>query len=202
MTKYKYKNNASTIIIVMYSTNLCFIENHHDKITTELVEIVMDQSLPKFIKTRNNTLLSGIDTKTLMIELQKPYRRQVHHFFGNIYLYYVIDNQYYVDINHIITILTNQYKIHRFILNNYFKHISRTIYTVDSTNGQVMRRDLVNVNILMKMTIQNECEFSKIFRLELVIYFITLYILMFYAYLLFWCYILTNNINFTIKNDN
>ena len=179
----------------MYSTNLCFIENYHDKITTQLVETTMDQALPKFVKTKSDTLLSGTNLTTLMIELQKPFQRQIHQFFKNIYLYYIIDNQYYVDINHIITILTDQYTTHRFILNNYFKHISRTIYTIDTTNDQIIRRDLVNSDVLIKMMTQNNNEFSKIFRLELIIYFITLYILMCYAYVSFCCYIFTDVIN-------
>ncbi|XWV24751.1 hypothetical protein QJ856_gp1032 [Tupanvirus deep ocean] len=164
----------------------CCSNAYNDSITS-LVEMTMDQNLPLFVHNDSNVILSNLNDDNIAWELQRPFKRQVHTFFNNIYLFYVINNKYYCDINHIITNLITTQKEHQEIHHDFSEYIDKCIWT-QSLSGRITRRNLIDFITVGKMATKYDCEFSKYFLLEFVICLMILYVLIYLFFFMIFYY--------------
>jgi hypothetical protein len=146
------------------------------------IETIMDEQIPIFIRNKNNEIAANINISNIYTDLDRHISRKIFMYYSNTYLYYIIDNKYYVDISHIISNLINYSGDYNKIFNDFSEYICHSIWTIKQDCTYV-RRELIDLNTMGRLILKFNTEFSKIFRHECMIYLIFFQYFLFYYFL-------------------
>ena len=131
-----------------------------DPTIVNIVENMMDAYLQLFLDS--NRALSNSPCQ--------PIHKNIYMFDANVFLQYIIDGKYYVDINHIITCLTDSYDCYH---QTYADFRDKIVIAPQS------RREFIDMYTMAQIIFRFDGEFTRIFRQEC-IYFIVWYLIILY----------------------
>lgn len=134
-----------------------------------LLETFLDNQVPLFISNKNNEMFSNINNESD----KKNIVKKVSKFDSNIYLYYYVDKKYYVDINHIISNLTNNDEEYKNVFREFSEYICQSIWT-PKENGKFIKRELIDLQTMGRIILKFNGKFSSLFMYECMFHLIFL----------------------------
>jgi len=96
-------------------------------------------------------------------------------FFSNIYLYYHLNDQIYVDIEHIVSNLVSTEQQKNQIMRNY-RDLIRHQFLVMSSNGRANQRNLIDIETMARIILSFNNPMSRRFLLECKFYLMIIYV--------------------------
>lgn len=137
-----------------------------------VVENYLDKKIPKSILCGINTSAKN-DPIVFYEDLLNPIRKSAYIFLTNYYVYYQCNNEYYIDINHIIATVTDNEIEHIRIYQKYKQYIKTSIWDIRYDNF-ISKRELIDVDTFYSIVLSSNNEFSQIYYFEYVFYVILL----------------------------
>jgi hypothetical protein len=160
-----------------------------DMDTISLIEAIYDYYTPSFVQIVTDNIHNNIRFSDILFDLFRPMKKCIFAFGTNIYLYYKINNKYYMDMNHLILNLVDSAN-HANCFHMHSNKICHFIWTT-GFNGKIIRRPLIDMKNIGQIILSTNGEFSNLFRQECMVFIIILQILF---YCLFFLYILCNRL--------
>lgn len=155
------------------------MEHISDLNTISLIETKMDNCIPLFVIEKNNIISKIIGITTIFFDPNRDIIRNMYQFHNNTYLYYVIDGKYYVDINHILSKLTDNHDIYKNTFREFSEFISLSMW-MKKENNEYILRELIDVPTMARLILKFNGEFSSTFRYECMMYLIFIYCLIYF----------------------
>ncbi|BCS83335.1 hypothetical protein QLL95_gp0788 [Cotonvirus japonicus] len=169
------------------------IEIIQDKIIIHHEENLMDDMCPDFIRKTSNKLASNINTNNIIYDFNIKCDKLVYVFNTNTYIYYKINDKWYVDLNHILSNMNLSDDKFIYYNNKFFNYTKICIWMIKN-NGTYILRDLLNLESMCAIILSFDCEFSRNFKLECINYFMAIYTVYCYLfYIILTYYSIINN---------
>lgn len=155
--------------------NILYIKNNP---ILEEIETYLDDMVSEFANVRTNYADKLVNAENIKLDLilQLAPKKSVFIFHSSYLFYYQFDNKLYVDIDHIISALVksanldddNYYKLFR----NFSYKICFSCWVKSNGTCGYKKRDLIDIITAAKMITSVDCDFSKMFLLQCVLYMI------------------------------
>lgn len=143
----------------------------------------LDQCIPEFIKNIYQEIIWDTPVRNLRHMKFSVYQKKVHIFGTNVYLLFVHENEYYVDIHHILSKMTLDEEIYEKIFGQFSELIQDTIFDI-TEKGEITVRELIKYSDMGKIILSQNCNYSIQYRYECILMIILIRILLFYFLLI------------------
>lgn len=90
-------------------------------------------------------------------------------FQSNKYVYYNYQNQWYVDIHHILSQMVLSSKEYIRLLQDFYCIVKKEIFDT-TTSGKLIKRGLIDFGVVWQILRQSHCHFAEVFRLECLVH--------------------------------
>lgn len=144
-----------------------------------IAEAYLDNLIPQDILTAVDQLILNLNINNIYYDLIYPISKSVSIFGSNCYVYYIINNKYYVDINHIISCMTTSADQYKELFYNYSEYIYTSIWDI-GLHGKPFYRELIDLNTMGRLILSYNCLFSQLFIYECLLYLFIIRILKIY----------------------
>lgn len=152
---------------------MSIVKFNNNNLVASLIEHELDKNIPNFVPSLFENVIANI--------LQTPPKKCSYIFHTNMYVFYQIAGRYYVDINHVISNLTqkqSQYMETLRVFSNeivYLVEPNNTNGTNDSngTNGHARKRYLVSPDTMGRIVLaykNRPNDFYNTFMMECYVY--------------------------------
>lgn len=134
------------------------------------VEDYLDKQIPIFAQNRGNYMGGQIDPEKMSLDLSIPVQKSLFVFHSCYLFYYKINNQFYIDIDHIVTALVKSANLnyddhYRRILKNFCQKICFSQCVSKGVNDN-KTRSFVDLITMAAMIVSVKCPFSDMFQLQ------------------------------------
>ncbi|AKI80268.1 hypothetical protein QJ850_gp431 [Acanthamoeba polyphaga mimivirus] len=151
----------------------------HDKHIINDTELYMDNLCSGIIENQSKCIAALINSSNIISDLNTLVQKMIYKFGTNTYLFYYYNNEWYIDIHHVLSLMDLSHESFVSELQKYYPECDLSMWILRG-DGVCVHRKLIDLETMTKIILSFDSNFTRCFRAECICHMTIIYILIMY----------------------